>query len=69
MKKRHTETQINFAKYGQDALEAWNHYEETQEVDQLADVLRDRLEKMQPELIKSFYIFGLVYADKSRNSR
>lgn len=67
MKKKQEIT--NFAKYGQDALEAWNHYEETQEVDQLADVLRDRLKKMDSRLVELFYIFGLVYADTNRNSR
>ena len=68
MKKIQNE-KTDFAKYGQDAMEAWNHYEETQEVDQLADVLRDRLKKMDPRLVELFYIFGLVYADTNRNSR
>ncbi len=68
MRKTQNE-KTDFAKYGQDALEAWNHYEETQEVDQLADVLRDRLKKMDPRLVEQFYIFGLVYADTNRNSR
>ena len=68
MKKIQNE-KTDFAKYGQDAMEAWNHYEETQEVDQLADVLRDRLKKMDPRLVEQFYIFGLVYANTNRNSR
>ena len=63
MKKRHTETQINFAKYGQDALEAWHIYEQTGNTDQIKNVLCDRLDNMKPELVRCYYVCGLVFAD------
>ena len=63
MKKMQNE-KTDFAKYGQDAMEAWNHYEKTGKTDQLANVIRDRLEKMQPELIRTLFVYGLVFAKK-----
>ena len=65
MKKIQNE-KTDFAKYGQDAMEAWIHYEKTGKTDQLANVIRDRLEKMQPELISTLFTFGLVFTQKSR---
>lgn len=56
----------NFAKYGQDALEAWKHYGQTGDTDQLANVIRDRLKVMKPELIRTFFTFGLVFTEESR---
>ena len=64
--KRKQKENANFSKYGQDAMEAWSHYEKTGKTDQLADVIRDRLENMEPELIGTFFTFGLVFAEKSR---
>lgn len=58
--------ETNFAKYGQDAMEAWKDYMQTGNTDQIAKAIRDRLEVMQPELVKTFFTFGLVFAEKSR---
>ena len=65
MKKKQNE-KTDFAKYGQDAMEAWSRYEKTGKTDQLANVIRDRLEKMQPELISTLFTFGLVFTKNSR---
>ena len=63
---RNENKKIDFKKYGQDAEKAWIHYEHTGNTDQLANVIRDRLEKMQPELISTLFTFGLVFAKKTR---
>ena len=65
MKKNQNE-KTDFAKYGQDAMEAWKDYMQTGNTDQIAKAIRDRLEVMQPELVKTFFTFGLVFAEKSR---
>ena len=65
MKKTQNE-KTDFAKYGQDAMAAWSHYEQTGNTDQIANVIRDRLEMMHPELIRTLFTFGLVFTEKSR---
>ena len=65
MKKTQNE-KTDFARYGRDAVEAWKHYTQTGNTDQLANVIRDRLEKMQPELIRTYFTFGLVFTKNSR---
>lgn len=63
---RNENEKIDFKKYGQDAEKAWIQYEHTGNTDQLANVIRDRLEKMQPELIRTLFVYGLVFAKKTR---
>lgn len=64
--KRKQKENANFSKYGQDAMEAWKDYMQTGNTDQIAKAISDRLEVMQPELVKTFFTFGLVFAEKSR---
>ena len=68
MKKTFSE-KCDFGKYGQDALEAWNHYNADGNPGGLLPVIGDRIRKMGPELVKTLYICALVFADTSRNSR
>ena len=64
MKKAGKETKTNYAKYGTDALKAWDSYRARGDTRELLPVIGDRLRIMRPELVETIYTFTLVFSQK-----
>lgn len=64
MEKASKSKQIDYKKYGTDALLAWDSYRARGDTRDLLPVIGDRLRVMRPELVKMLYTFALVFAEK-----